>query len=217
MAPWWVEDDRWCLSQSYIVWQEGQTWCTVCDKAAPRSHIESKRHGNAVEYADQQQTNAPAPALPAPASSSDAPAPTLPAASSSADPAPNAAVLPAPASSSVDPAPALPTPAASASLSSSADSPWECLPSDAEMHFDKGYGKGKQFGYEQCTDRGYDAGHDDGYEAGKGRGYDAGHDDGYEAGKAEVLLHRGKVHRGKVQNKGARPHGDIRMRESTWQ
>jgi len=45
------------------------------------------------------------------------------------------------------------------------------LPSDAEMHFDRGYGKGKQFGYEQATDvaemhfdRGYGKGKQFGYE-----------------------------------------------------
>jgi hypothetical protein len=208
MEPWWIIDDRWCLGQPYIVWHRGQTWCTVCDRPAPRDHIDSKRHKNAVEYAQHQQANAPAPALPAPASSSDAPAPTLPAAASS-----------------------------------SAD------PSDAELHFEKGYGKGKQFGYEQATDAGsgYDAGHDDGYKAGKGRGYndgyDAGREKGYDQGKEEGFLvgyqyglhgkaqgkearkDKGGANAGvtgnangadaeKGQNPGARKHGDIRQR--TW-
>ena len=149
MVPWWVADDQWCLRQPGIVWQEGQTWCTLCKCPAPKNHIIGRKHRSALHYTEQQQaassSDAPAPALPAPASSSDALAPALPAPSSSAAPAP---VLPAPASSSADPAPALPAPAASASSSAEpapALDPIDLLglPSDAEMHFDRGYGKGK--------------------------------------------------------------------------
>ena len=74
--PWWIEEEQWCLGQPHIVRQEGQPWCPLCWKPAPRSHIVSRKHINAVKYIDAEQEPAEAEQEQDPAAfSSNAPAP----------------------------------------------------------------------------------------------------------------------------------------------
>ena len=179
--PWWIEEEQWCLRQPHIEWRDGQPWCIVCAKPAPKSHIISTRHEKAVEFTERHQADVEW-CLGQPHIVRQEGQPWCPLCWK---PAHRSHIVSRKHKNAVKYIDAEPEPAEAeqeqdpAAFSSNAPAPAASTSSVSDLHFRFAYDAGKHFGYMHSTDVRYDTGHDDGYEAGKGRGWT----DGYAAGK----------------------------------